>query len=103
MGTPVRHLTQSELALRWNKSEATIERYRADGKGPHYLKIGGKCLYRLEDIEEYELSCLRRSPYDRPEHSPSGRADAGSAAMAGSNGSSPAFIQALVASLKPVK
>ena len=28
----VRHLTQRELAKRWNKSEATIERYRALGK-----------------------------------------------------------------------
>ena len=35
-----RHLTQRELADRWNKSEATIERYRSDGVGPKYLKIG---------------------------------------------------------------
>ena len=36
-----RHLTQRELADRWNKSEATIERYRSDGVGPRFLKIGG--------------------------------------------------------------
>lgn len=58
-----RHLTQRELAKRWNKAEATIERYRADGKGPRFLKIGGKCLYRLEDVLEYENNCLYDSPF----------------------------------------
>lgn len=54
----VRHLTQGELAKRWNKAEATIERYRAIGSGPRFLKIGGKVLYRIEDIQEFERSCL---------------------------------------------
>ncbi len=57
------HLTQRDLAKRWNKAEATIERYRADGKGPRFLKIGGKCLYRLEDVLEYENHCLYDSPF----------------------------------------
>jgi hypothetical protein len=43
-------------ALVWDR---TIERYRADGKGPQYLKIGGRVMYRIEDIEEFERSCLR--------------------------------------------
>ncbi|KRH78594.1 hypothetical protein FERRO_15850 [Ferrovum sp. JA12] len=60
-----RHLTQRELADRWNKSEATIERYRSDGVGPRYLKIGGKVMYRLEDIEQFELDCLHESPSTR--------------------------------------
>jgi len=59
METTVRHITQRELAIRWNKSEGTIERYRADGKGPQYLKIGGRTMYRIEDIEAFEQSCLR--------------------------------------------
>ena len=58
-----RHLTQREIAQRWSKSEATIERYRSDGVGPQYLKIGGKVLYRLEDIMHFENECLRLSPY----------------------------------------
>jgi len=57
------HLTQRELAKRWNKAEGTIERYRSDGKGPRYLKIGGRCLYRLEDVLEYEHNCLYDSPF----------------------------------------
>ncbi len=67
MDNQVRHLTQRELAQRWSKSEATIERYRCDGAGPQYLKIGGKILYRLEDILQFENDCLRLSPYTMPE------------------------------------
>lgn len=62
MEAKVRHLTQRELADRWNKSEATIERYRSDGVGPVYLKIGGKVMYRVEDIEQFELACLFSRP-----------------------------------------
>jgi hypothetical protein len=60
-----RHLTQREIAQRWSKSEATIERYRSDGVGPQYLKIGGKVLYRLEDIEQFEHDCLYANPHSR--------------------------------------
>lgn len=42
MKDAVKHLTQNDLANRWNKSVHTIERYRSDGTGPVYLKIGGK-------------------------------------------------------------
>ena len=34
-----------------------LQRWRMDEKGPSYLKIGGKVLYRLEDVRLYELSC----------------------------------------------
>ena len=54
----VRHLTQRELAKRWNKSEATIERYRALGNSTRFLKIGGKVLFREEDVLEYERNRL---------------------------------------------
>ena len=64
MDTKIRHLTQHELALRWCKAEATIERYRSDGVGPQYLKIGGKVLYRLEDILQFEHECLYLSPHE---------------------------------------
>lgn len=60
-----RHLTQRELANRWNKSEATIERYRSDGAGPRFLKIGGAVRYRIIDIEQFERECLYDSPNSR--------------------------------------
>jgi hypothetical protein len=57
----VRHLNQRELAERWNLSEATLERWRSMDIGPPYLKLHGRVLYRLADIEAYEIRHLRRS------------------------------------------
>lgn len=47
-------LTEQMLALRWHCSTSRLQRWRADQKGPAYLKIGGKVLYRLEDLRHYE-------------------------------------------------
>lgn len=57
----VRHLNQRQLAERWRVSEATLERWRSEGIGPQFLKIHGRVLYRLTDIESYEDRCLRAS------------------------------------------
>ena len=57
----VRHLNQIDQADRWNISERTLERWRWTGEGPAYLKIGGRVVYRLEDIEAYEAENLRAS------------------------------------------
>lgn len=48
------HLHQVELARRWKLSPRTLERWRYLGCGPTYLKIGGRVLYRLCDIESFE-------------------------------------------------
>nr|CUV31798.1 conserved protein of unknown function [Ralstonia solanacearum] len=61
------HLTQRDLALRWGKAEATIARYRSDGCGPRFLKIGGAVLYRQEDVERFELENLFASSSSRSE------------------------------------
>jgi predicted site-specific integrase-resolvase len=53
------HLNQHQLAKRWSMSYRTLERWRWLGVGPKYLKIGGKVVYRLEDIEAYEAESLR--------------------------------------------
>lgn len=57
----VRHLNQIELAARWNISHRTLERWRWSGEGPRYIKIGGRVVYRLEDVEDYEKEQLRAS------------------------------------------
>lgn len=57
----ITHLSQRELAERWTLSERTLERWRAIGWGPCFLKIGGRVVYRLEDVEAYERNCLRAS------------------------------------------
>lgn len=49
-----RHLNQIELSRRWSISPRTLERWRWLGQGPRYLKIGGRVVYRLEDVEAYE-------------------------------------------------
>ena len=53
-GPRVRHLTQLELSRRWSLSPRTLERWRWLKQGPPYLKVVGRVLYRLEDIEIYE-------------------------------------------------
>ncbi|MFO1158468.1 MAG: DNA-binding protein [Reyranellaceae bacterium] len=53
---PVRHLTQDELAKRWRISPRTLERWRWLRLGPQYLKIGGRVVYSLEDVENFEAA-----------------------------------------------
>ena len=60
----VRHLNQIELAARWNISHLTLERWRWSGEGPRFMKVGGRVVYRLEDVEAYERTQLRDSTAD---------------------------------------
>lgn len=57
----IKHLNQRQLADRWDVSEASLERWRSAGIGPIFLKLKGRVLYRLEDIEAFELGSLRKS------------------------------------------
>jgi hypothetical protein len=57
----LRHLNQTQLARRWSISPRTLERWRWLGQGPPYLKIGGRVLYRVNDIEAYEAQQVRTS------------------------------------------
>lgn len=57
----LKHLSQKELARRWNISHRTLERWRSIGQGPAFLKLGGRVLYRLADIEAFEQSQLKRA------------------------------------------
>ncbi len=60
----VRHLNQIELADRWNISHRTLVRWRGRGEGPAFLKIGGRVVYRLEDVEAFEADQTRKSTAD---------------------------------------
>jgi hypothetical protein len=57
----VKHLNQQQLAQRWDRSEACLERWRSEGIGPVFMKLQGRILYRLEDIEAFEVASLRQS------------------------------------------
>ena len=54
-----RHLSQIELAARWNISHRTLERWRTSGEGPRFLRLVGRIVYRLEDVEAFEAEQTR--------------------------------------------
>ena len=63
----VKHLNQIDLARRWSISPRTLERWRWLGQGPRYIKIGGRVVYRVEEIETFEAQQTRASTSEIPE------------------------------------
>ena len=61
------HLDQRHLARRWAMSPRTLERWRWTGEGPRYLRIGGRIVYRMRDIEAFEAERLHASTTERIE------------------------------------
>ena len=55
----ISHFNRAELAFRWRISPRTLERWRWSKTGPVFLKIGGRIIYRLEDIEAFEKASIR--------------------------------------------
>lgn len=53
--------TPRDLADRWKISPKTLERWRMQGIGPAYYKIGGRVLYGLDQIEDHEFVRTRLS------------------------------------------
>jgi len=60
MDHPILHLNQVQLARRWSLSPRTLERWRWRDQGPAYLKVGGRVVYRLADIEAFEHAAARQ-------------------------------------------
>lgn len=56
MGDPATtiHLSASDLAARWRVTVGHLANLRSAGAGPSHLKLGGRVLYRLADVEDYE-------------------------------------------------
>lgn len=59
MSAALRHLTQRELAERWRISPRTLERWRVENKGPAWLRLPGRVVYREDDVLAYEDERLR--------------------------------------------
>jgi hypothetical protein len=57
-------LSQEELAHRWGKSESTVSWACAVGVGPSYVKVDGKVMYPVEEVQKYERACLFFNPAD---------------------------------------
>lgn len=51
-------LTEDELAQHWRLTRRTLQRWRAAGKGPAWMRLGGRVLYRLEDVRAFEAAEL---------------------------------------------
>lgn len=54
--------TQKQVAQRWALSERTLERWRAIGEGPIYVKLGSAVRYRLTDIKAFEQAGAQKQP-----------------------------------------
>lgn len=51
-------LTEADLASRWAMSPKTLQRWRMEGRGPHYLKLGKRVSYPLNAVIAYE-NCVQ--------------------------------------------
>lgn len=47
-------LTEAELATYWGVSRYSLQKWRYNGRGPMYIKIGGRIIYTKEAILQYE-------------------------------------------------
>jgi hypothetical protein len=58
---PDKYLTPKELEERWRGqvNVRTLANWRSGNQGPRFVKIGGRVLYRIEDIEAYEAKRMR--------------------------------------------
>ena len=65
-GADVCSAEAKELARRWTISHRTLERWRWAGEGPAYMKIGGRVVYRLEDIIAFEQGQLQQTADTAP-------------------------------------
>lgn len=57
-------LTPDQLAKRWRLHKKSLARWRAEKKGPPYMKLGGSknaaIYYRMQDIMKWEKQHMVR-------------------------------------------
>jgi predicted DNA-binding transcriptional regulator AlpA len=61
---PPRYLRTPEAARFLGLSGRTLEKHRTFGTGPAYRKIGGRVVYRVEDLQRWADQGLRISTSD---------------------------------------
>jgi predicted site-specific integrase-resolvase len=54
-------MSQHELAALLDINAATLANWRSAGRGPRYVKLGGKVKYRKLDVEAFINSSVRQS------------------------------------------
>jgi len=50
-------LKETEVAMRLAVSLASLRRWRVDGRGPRFIKLGASVRYRVQDVEAWLASC----------------------------------------------
>jgi len=62
------YLQPRELAERWRGvvTLSTLDNWRSQNRGPRFVKIGGRVLYPVAEVEAYELRNLRGMPNHPP-------------------------------------
>lgn len=46
-------LTPEETAVRLRRAVQTLARWRCEGTGPAFVKVGGRIAYRVRDVEAW--------------------------------------------------
>ncbi len=49
-------MSEKQLAAYWNISRKTLQRWRAMGRGPTYVRVGKSIRYRQSDAAEFEIN-----------------------------------------------
>jgi len=65
MTEQAKNLTTNEVAERLRVSSITLARWRCNGTGPKYMKVGGRVLYREDDVAAYENENERSQTRDQ--------------------------------------
>ena len=63
---PRLYLLAFELAERWRVTRRTLQRNRKAKVGPPFLKLGGRIVYPIADVEDFERKA-RHEPDDADE------------------------------------
>ena len=61
MGKPAEFLTPGDLVERWGGTigKGTLANWRNKGRGPAYVKVGGRVVYPLDKVESWEQQNLK--------------------------------------------
>lgn len=62
-----RYLRTPDAAVHLGLSARTLEKHRIYGTGPQYLKLGGRVVYTIADLDAWAENGRRRSTSD-PAH-----------------------------------
>lgn len=63
-GFPPRYLRTPEAARFLSLSHRTLEKHRCYGTGPRYSKVGGRVVYRVDDLQAWVDRGIKTSTSD---------------------------------------